>query len=115
MVDMEQKHSAHKADKQEINPLFLLVHLNPPHLIGQPPILSSDNNLEIPLYTIKHEGATMTEKKEVHQNYKGFVAGVFSGIAKLSGGFPELPRTSTSLPNISRRLDNNIEWQIKRV
>jgi hypothetical protein len=27
----------------------------------------------------------MTEKKESHSNYKGFVAGVFSGIAKLTG------------------------------
>ena len=27
----------------------------------------------------------MTEKQESHSNYKGFVAGVFSGIAKLSG------------------------------
>jgi hypothetical protein len=27
----------------------------------------------------------MTEKKESHSNYKGFVAGVFSGIGKLSG------------------------------
>jgi hypothetical protein len=29
----------------------------------------------------------MTEKKESNSNYKGFVAGVFSGIAKLSGMF----------------------------
>jgi hypothetical protein len=27
----------------------------------------------------------MTEKQESHSNYKGFVAGVFSGVAKLSG------------------------------
>ncbi len=27
----------------------------------------------------------MTEQKESHSNYKGFVAGVFSGIAKLTG------------------------------
>jgi hypothetical protein len=27
----------------------------------------------------------MMEKQESHSNYKGFVAGVFSGIAKLSG------------------------------
>ena len=27
----------------------------------------------------------MTEKKESRSNYKGFVAGVFSGIAKLTG------------------------------
>jgi hypothetical protein len=33
----------------------------------------------------QHEGGTMTEKQESHSNYKGFVAGVFSGIAKLSG------------------------------
>jgi hypothetical protein len=29
----------------------------------------------------------MTEEKKSHSNYKGFVAGVFSGIAKLSGMF----------------------------
>ncbi len=29
----------------------------------------------------------MMEKKESHSNYKGFVAGVFSGIAKLTGMF----------------------------
>jgi hypothetical protein len=34
----------------------------------------------------------MTEKKESHSNYKGFVAGVFSGIAKLSGMFNTHPR-----------------------
>jgi hypothetical protein len=34
----------------------------------------------------RHEGGTMTEeKKESVKNYKGFVAGVFSGIAKLTG------------------------------
>jgi hypothetical protein len=33
----------------------------------------------------EREWEKMTEKKESSKNYKGFVAGVFSGIAKLSG------------------------------
>jgi hypothetical protein len=32
------------------------------------------------------------EKKESTKNYKGFVAGVFSGIAKLTGMFSSLSR-----------------------
>jgi hypothetical protein len=34
------------------------------------------------------EGEKMIENKGKSQNYKGFVAGVFSGIAKLSGEYP---------------------------
>ena len=33
----------------------------------------------------KREWEKMKEAKESSKNYKGFVAGVFSGIAKLSG------------------------------
>jgi len=33
----------------------------------------------------KLERGTMREEKESSKNYKGFVAGIFSGIAKLSG------------------------------
>jgi len=46
------------------------------------------------------ERGTMAEKNEKSQNYKGFVAGVFSGIAKLSGKnsllFSHSPEDSTS-------------------
>jgi hypothetical protein len=35
--------------------------------------------------------AAQAEKQEVHKNYKGFVAGVFSGISKLSGKSPPQP------------------------
>ena len=45
----------------------------------------------------------MTEKKESHSNYKGFVAGVFSGIAKLSGMF-NIPAAS-SKSRLGRFLD----------
>jgi hypothetical protein len=59
----------------------------------------SKHHLDIDDYiqTTKHEGGTMTEKKESHSNYKGFVAGVFSGIAKLSG-MPK-PHSSKSSPH----------------
>ena len=39
----------------------------------------------------------MTEKSESHSNYKGFVAGVFSGIAKLSGMLASRSLTPCSL------------------
>ena len=41
------------------------------------------------------EGVKMADKKENVQNYKGFVAGVFSGIAKLTGTF------TTFIPSLS--------------
>jgi len=37
------------------------------------------------------EVVEMADKKENVQNYKGFVAGVFSGIAKLTGAFTASP------------------------
>ena len=53
----------------------------------------------------------MTEKKESHSNYKGFVAGVFSGIAKLSGMFNTRPRPPDQgwVPSRTRiKLDKNL-------
>jgi hypothetical protein len=35
--------------------------------------------------------AAQAEKQEAHKNYKGFVAGVFSGVSKLSGKYPPHP------------------------
>jgi hypothetical protein len=35
--------------------------------------------------TRENEAVAMKDRKENVKNYKGFVAGVFSGIAKLSG------------------------------
>ena len=37
-------------------------------------VLSMDSNKEV-----------QVEKREAHKNYKGFVAGVFSGVSKLTG------------------------------
>lgn len=44
----------------------------------------------------------MMEKKESQSNYKGFVAGVFSGIAKLSG----TPKAPLLITSTSSRLES---------
>jgi hypothetical protein len=48
----------------------------------------------------------MTEQKDGHKNYKGFVAGVFSGVAKLSGMsiFYTLFKQLLAVESSSRRL-----------
>jgi len=44
---------------------------------------------------MKPNKAAQAEKQEAHKNYKGFVAGVFSGVSKLSG--ISLPRIQINI------------------
>ena len=50
------------------------------------------------------------EKKESAKNYKGFVAGVFSGIAKLSGMSTLFP--SSSFEETSKHARNILDLQL---
>jgi len=50
--------------------------------------MSTTEHVPVVTRTTKdREGVVQMDKKENVKNYKGFVAGVFSGIAKLSGRF----------------------------
>ena len=51
--------------------------------------------------TRDRQGVAAMDKKESVKNYKGFVAGVFSGIAKLSGKCLFIS-SSNSLPSVSQ-------------
>jgi hypothetical protein len=51
----------------------------------------SHSRTELKILAMEPNKAAQAGKQEAHKNYKGFVAGVFSGVSKLTG---------KSLPNL---------------